>query len=273
VLCKTLGVSQSGYYAWRSRPVSQRCREDARLSAHIQQIFLDHRQVYGSPRIHAVLKAGGIHCSRKRIVRLMQQLGLSAQSKKRRKPTTRSNPAARFAPNQLNREFAASSPNQKWVTDTKAVETVEGWLYLAVILDLFSRLVVGWAMAATEDSELVELALCMALANRRPPAGLLHHSDRGSEDKGDRYLALLREAGIEVSMSRTGDCYDNAAMESFFATLSRECTDRVRFESRQEARSTIFEYLECFYNPIRLHSTFQYVSPIAFEQAFEQPMS
>jgi putative transposase len=273
VLCKTLEVSESGYYAWRSRKVSQHCREDARLCAEIQQIFLDHRQVYGSPRIHAVLKARGIHCSRKRVVRLMQQLGLSAQVKKRRKPTTRSNPAARFAPNHLNREFAASSPNQKWVTDTKAVETAEGWLYLAVILDLFSRLVVGWAMAATEDTQLVELALRMALARRRPPEGLLHHSDRGSEFTSDRYLAVLRAAGIEVSMSRTGDCYDNAAMESFFATLTRECTDRVRFESRQEARVTIFEYLECFYNPIRLHSTLQYVSPVVFEQVFEQPMS
>jgi putative transposase len=273
VLCKTLEVSESGYYAWRSRKVSQHCREDARLCAEIQQIFLEHRQVYGSPRIHAVLKARGIHCSRKRVVRLMQQLGLSAQVKKRRKPTTRSNPAARFAQGHLNREFAASSPNQKWVTDTKAVETAEGWLYLAVILDLFSRLVVGWAMAATEDAQLGELALRMALAHRRPAEGLLHHSDRGSEFTSNRYLAVLREAGLEVSMSRTGDCSDNAAMESFFATLTRECTARVRFQSRQEARVAIFEYLECFYNPIRLHSTLQSVSPVAFEQEFEQPMS
>lgn len=245
--------------------MSQHCREDARLCADIQQIFLDHRQVYGSPRIHAVLKTRGIHCSRKRVVRLMHQLGLSAQVKKRRKPTTRSNPAARFAPNHLNREFAANSPNQKWVTDTKAVETAEGWLYLAVILDLFSRLVVGWAMAATEDAQLVELALRMALAHRHPAEGLLHHSDRGSEFTSDRYLAVLREAGIEVSMSRTGDCYDNAAMESFFATLTKECSARVRFQTRQEARSAIFEYLECFYNPVRLHSTLHYVSPVAFE--------
>jgi putative transposase len=272
VLCKTLEVSQSGYYAWKSREPSQHCREDARLSADIQQIFLEHRQVYGSPRIHAMLKARGIHCSRKRVVRLMQQLGLSAQVKKRRKPTTTSNPAARFAPNRLGREFAASLPNQKWVTDTKAVETAEGWLYLAVILDLFSRLVVGWAMAATEDEQLVELARLLALANRHPQSGLLHHSDRGSEFTSDRYQAVLREAGIEVSMSRTGDCYDNAAMEAFFATLTKECTDRVRFQTRQEARSAIFEYLECFYNPVRLHSTLQYVSPVAFEQAIQSQM-
>ncbi len=247
VLCKTLEVSASGYYAWNNREPSQHCREDARLAAAIQQIFLDHRQVYGSPRIHAMLQARGIHCGRKRVVRLMQQLGLSAQAKRSRKPTTKSDPRARFAPNHLGRQFSAEQPNTKWVTDTQAIETTEGWLYLAVILDLFSRMVVGWAMAATEDEQLVELALRMALAKRRPPAGLLHHSDRGSEFTSDRYLALLHEAGIEVSMSRTGDCYDNAAMESFFATLTKECTGRVRFVSRQEARTAVFEYLECFY--------------------------
>jgi putative transposase len=272
LLCQALDVSVSGYYAWRDRPVSQHCREDAQLAAEIQQIFLDHRQVYGSPRIHAVLKARGMPCSRKRVVRLMQQLGLSAGRKRSRKPTTKSDPRARFAPNRLNREFAASEPNSKWVTDTKAVETAEGWLYLAVILDLFSRMVVGWAMAATEDEQLVELALRMAVVQRHPPTGLLHHSDRGSEFTSDRYLALLHELGIEVSMSRTANCYDNAAMESFFASLTKECTDRRRFESRQQARSAIFEYLECFYNPVRLHSTLQYVSPVAFEQANTSPM-
>jgi putative transposase len=273
LLCKALEVSESGYYTWKGRKVSQHCREDAKLAAEIQHIFLDHRQVYGSPRIHAVLKARGMHCSRKRVVRLMQQLGLSAQTKRSRKPTTKSDPRARFAPNLLNREFSAEQPNSKWVTDTKAVETAEGWLYLAVIVDLFSRQVVGWAMAAIEDSELVELALRMAVARRNPEAGLLHHSDRGSEFTSDRYLALLAERGIQISMSRTANCYDNAAMESFFATLTKECTDRVRFQTRQQARSAIFEYLECFYNPIRLHSTLQYVSPLAFEQANESKMS
>ena len=159
------------------------------------------------------------------------------------------------------------------MTDTKAVETAEGWLYLAVILDLFSRMVVGWAMAETSDEQLVELARLLAIAQRHPPTGLLHHSDRGSEFTSDRYLAVLAALGIQVSMSRTGNCYDNAAMESFFATLTKECTDRVRFQTRQEARSAIFEYLECFYNPIRLHSTLQYVSPVAFEQATDSKMS
>ena len=273
VLCQALEVSESGYYTWKNRKASQHCREDARLAAEIQQIFLEHRQVYGSPRIHAVLQARGMHCSRKRVVRLMQQLGISAQVKRSRKPTTKSDPHARFAPNLLGREFAASEPNSKWVTDTKAVETLEGWLYLAVIVDLFSRMVVGWAMASTEDEQLVELALRMAVVKRHPPAGLMHHSDRGSEFTSDRYLALLAQLGIQVSMSRTADCYDNAAMESFFATLTKECTDRVRFQTRQEARSAIFEYLECFYNPVRLHSTLQYVSPLAFEQANQSKMS
>jgi putative transposase len=247
--------------------VSEHQREDARLSAEIQQIFLEHRQVYGSPRIHAVLRARGIHCSRKRVVRLMQALGLSAQPKRRAGPlTTRSDPKARFAPNILNRDFHAEAPNTKWVTDTTSVDTSEGWLYLAVILDLFSRRVVGWAMAATEDEELVTLALRMAVARRHPEAGLLHHSDRGSEFTSNGYLALLAQEGIEVSMSRTGNCYDNAAMESFFATLKKECTHRQHFQSRAQARQAIFEYLECFYNPIRLHSTLEYVSPVAFEQ-------
>ena len=273
LLCKALEVSESGYYSWKDREAPQHCREDARLAAEIQQIFLDHRKLYGSPRIHAALRARGLQCSRKRVVRLMQQLGLSAQVKKRRKPVTRSDPYARFAPNRLQRDFTAQQPNQKWVTDTKAVETAEGWLYLAVILDLFSRMAVGWAMAASEDSVLTELALRMAVARRHPGADLLHHSDRGTEFTSERYQAALRELGIEVSMSRTANCWDNAAMESFFATLTKECTDRVRFQTRQEARSAIFEYLECFYNPIRLHSTLLYSSPLAFEQANESKMS
>ncbi len=167
----------------------------------------------------------------------------------------------------LKRAFSADRPNTRWVTDTKAVETAEGWLYLAVILDLFSRQVVGWAMAATEDGELLELALRMAVARRQPEAGLLDHSDRGTEFTCDRYQAALGELGVEVSVSRTGNCWDNAAMEAFFATLAKECVNRVKYQTRQEARSSIFEYIECFYNPIRLHSTLQYASPVAYEQA------
>ena len=273
VLCEALEVSESGYYAWRSRAVSQHSREDAHLAAEIQQLFLEHRQVYGSPRIHAALKARGMPCSRKRVVRLMQRLGLSAQRKRSRKPTTKSCPHARFAPNLLQRDFTAAQPNSKWVTDTTAIATDEGWLYVAVILDLFSRLVVGWAMAATEDERLVETALHMAVAQRHPPTGLLHHSDRGTEFTADRYQALLAALGIQVSMSRTGNCDDNAVMEAFFASLTKECTDRVHFRTRQQARSAIFEYLECFYNPVRLHSTLHYVSPLAFEHDHPSKMN
>ena len=185
----------------------------------------------------------------------MHQLGLSAGAKRSRKPTTKSDPRARFAPNHLNRELTAEQPTSKWVSDTKAVEPAEGWLYLAVILDLFSRMLGGWAMAATEDGALVELALRMAVARRLTFAGLLHHSDRGTEFPSDRSQAALRELGIEVSMSRTATCWEKAAMESFFATLTKECLDRPRFQSRQQARSAMFEDLECFDHPIRFHST------------------
>jgi transposase InsO family protein len=265
-LCQALDVSPSGYYAWKQRETSKHCREDAHLSAEIQQIFVEHREVYGSPRILAVLQERGWQTSRKRVARLMRTLGLWAQSKRSRKPTTQSDARARFAANTLNRHFESAQPNEKWVSDTKAVETGEGWLYLAAIVDLYSRLVVGWAMAATKDAVLVNLALRMAVASREPDAGLLHHSDRGSEFTSEQYQAALREVGIEVSMSRTGNCWDNAAMESFFATLTKECLNRRHFRTRQEARSAIFEYIECFYNPVRLHSTLQYQSPKAFEQ-------
>jgi transposase InsO family protein len=272
-MCKVLEVSVSGYYASRQRPVSHHQQEDARLAAEIQTIFLDNRQVYGSPRIHAALQARGMRCGRKRVVRLMQTLGLQAKRHRQHKPTTTSSdPTARFAPNLLDRDFTATGPNTKWVTDITAIPTDEGWLYLAVMLDLFSRTVVGWAMDSSENEHLVTLALQMALARRHPQAGLLHHSDRGSEYTSLGYQALLSALGIEVSMSRTANCYDNAVMESFFDTLKSECVERTHFVSRAQARATIFEFLECFYNPVRLHSTLQYVSPLAFEQAFTPSM-
>ena len=189
-----------------------------------------------------------MRCGRKRVVRLMQALGLQAKQHRKHKPTTtKSDPTARFAPNLLNRDFTAPRPNTKWVTDITAIPTAEGWLYLAVVLDLFSRMVVGWAMASTEDEHLVTLALRMALARRHPQAGLLHHSDRGSEYTSHGYQGLLAELGLEVSMSRTANCYDNAAMESFFDTLKSECVDRTHFQNLVQARLAIFEYLECFY--------------------------
>jgi putative transposase len=276
-MCRALDVSESGYYAWKERPASEHEREDARLSAEIQQIFQEHRQVYGSPRIHAALASRGIHCGRKRVVRLMQALGLSALPKKSRKPqSTKSDPHARFAPNLLDRDFTAEAPNTKWVTDCTMISTMQGWLYLAVVLDLYSRRVVGWAMGATENEELVTLALRMALARRHPQSDcfpLLHHSDRGREYTSLGYQECLKQEGIEVSMSRIGDCYDNAAMESFFATLKKECVYRQHFQNPRQARQAVFEYLECFYNPVRLHSTLEYISPQAFEEADHHLMS
>lgn len=276
-MCRALELSESGYYAWKEREPSVHEREDARIAAEIQQIFQENRQVYGSPRIHAVLKTRGISCGRKRVVRLMQALGLSALPKKRRAPqTTKSDPHAKFAPNLLDRHFHADAPKTKWVTDCTMIPTQEGWLYLAVVLDLYSRRVVGWAMGEAENEELVTLALRMALARRNPQSAcfpLLHHSDRGSEYTSGGYQACLKQEGIDVSMSRTGDCYDNAAMESFFATLKKECVHRQQFYTRKHARQTIFEYLECFYNPVRLHSTLGYTSPRAFEEAVDQQMS
>ncbi len=210
--------------------------------------FLENRQVYGSPRLHVALRDRGWRCGRKRVVRLMRTLGLCAKPRKPRKPTTTSSdPTAHFAPNKLGRDFTAARPNTKWVTDITAIPTAQGWLYLAVVLDLFSRMIVGWAMAPTEDEHLVTLALQMALARRHPQAGLLHHSDRGSEYTSRGYQALLAQMGIDVSMSRTANCYDNAAMESFFDKLKSECVDHTHFQTQAQARSAIFEYLECFY--------------------------
>jgi putative transposase len=265
VLCETLGVSLSGYYAWKKRPLSQHQREDNQLAEHIQVAYHASRQVYGSPRIHAELRDQGIISSRKRVARLMRERGLSACRRHHRTITTKSEPGAHVAPNLLDQDFTAACPNEKWTGDITAIWTYEGWLYLAVVLDLYSRRVVGWAMAATQDEALIERAFQMALLGRHPPAGLLFHSDRGSQYTSDAYQALLADAGATVSMSRTGNCYDNTVTESFFGTLKGECVERTSFQTRGQARQTIFEYVECFYNRVRRHSTLGYVSPAAYE--------
>lgn len=215
-MCHVLEVSISGYYAWRTRPLSQHAREDGHLCELVTQIFQTHRGLYGSPRVHAELQALGIHCARKRVVRLMQTLGLRVSLRPHHVHTTQRQQGARVAENLLGREFGASDPNRKWVVDITDIWTTEGWLYLAVVLDLFSRMVIGWSMASTHDEALVEAALRMALARRAPQRDLLHHSDQGSEYTSEAYLALLEQLGIQVSMSRVANCYDNAAMESFF---------------------------------------------------------
>jgi putative transposase len=214
LLCETLAVSVSGYYAWRNRPMSHHQREDGQLAEHIQAAYHANRGVYGSPRVHTELQAQGIRCARKRVARLMRELELAARRPRHRTKTTRSDLNARMAPNRLNREFTATRPNEKWAGDITAIWTYEGWLYVAAVLDLFSRRVVGWAMAASADESLVETALRMALRQRHPQAGLLHHTDRGCQYTSSAYQALFTDVGITVSMSRKGNCWDNAAMES-----------------------------------------------------------
>jgi transposase InsO family protein len=264
-MCRVLEVAVSGYYAWLRRAPSCRSQESTRLGERIMCIYQENRQVYGSPRIHAVLRAEGHACGKKRVARLMREHGLNAKPRRHRTRTTDSQHEQSVAPNLLNREFTATAPNPKWVADITAMGTAQGWLYLAVVLDIFSRLVVGWAMDAHRDEALVEQAARMALARRHPEPGLLHHSDRGSQYTAEDYQHLLARYGILVSMSGKGDCYDNALMESFFDTLKTECVDRQSFVSRTQARQAIFEYLEAFYNRQRLHSSLGYLSPVTYE--------
>jgi putative transposase len=266
VLCETLRVSVSGYYAWKKRPMSQHQREDQQLAERIHTVYDACRQVYGSPRIHAELRDQGISVSRKRVARLMREQGLSAARRRHRTITTHSEAGARVAPNVVDQDFSATCPNEKWTGDITAIWTYEGWLYLAVVLDLYSRRVIGWAMAATQDEALIEQAFRMALLARHPSAGVLFHSDRGSQYTSDAYRALLADVGATVSMSRTGNCYDNAVTESFFGTLKGECVERTSFQTRGQARQIIFEYVECFYNRMRRHSSLGYVSPVTYEQ-------
>jgi putative transposase len=265
-MCRVLGVGRSGYYAWRSRPASQRAQVDEALVLKIQQEYQLSRGTYGSPRIHAALQKQGVKCGRKRVARLMRLHKITGRKRQKRRPvTTQRDPGAIPAPNLLNQEFCASAPNQKWVSDITYIETLEGWLYLASIVDLFSRRVVGWAMADHMEASLVEDALKMALQQRQPEAGLLHHSDQGRQYTSTVYQSRLASAHCQVSMSRAGNCYDNAAMESFFGTLKTECASQP-FATRAQARTVIFEFIEAWYNRQRLHSSLDYLSPLEFER-------
>jgi putative transposase len=265
-LCQTLEVSVSGYYAWRRRAPSRHQQADEALSTQIRYAFVAGRGVYGSPRVHAFLRHQGIRCSRKRVVRLMRLQGLCATRRRRRKPrTTDSKHPYPIAPNLLERDFTATAPNRKWVADITAIETQAGWLYLSGIVDTYSRRAIGYAMDTRRDEALVEMALEMALFSRRPQAGLVHHSDRGSQYTSWGYRAILESQGIVLSMSGKGEPYDNALMESFFATLKAECVERHHFQTIEQARACIFEYLEVFYNRQRLHSSLGYHAPMAFE--------
>jgi putative transposase len=266
-MCTVLGVQRSGYYAWKRRPISAREQANTELLAKIHEAFEISRRTYGSLRIRRYWMQRGIGFSRHRIRRLMVKAHLIPLKAARWHPqTTKQRSGARIAPNLLNQEFKASRVDEKWAGDITYVDTAQGWLYLAAILDLYSRRVVGWAMADRMDASLVEKAWKMAVAQRHPPAQLLHHTDRGSQYTSETYLKLLERAGCRISMSRTGNCYDNAVMESFFATLKGECAYR-QFTTKSEARWVIFEYIEVWYNRQRLHSSLGYLSPAEFEQS------
>jgi transposase InsO family protein len=266
-MCQVLHVSASGYYAWRKRVPSRRAEANAALTEQIRDIHQASRQTYGSPRVHAALRRRGLVCGRQRVARLMHCEGLVGRSPRRRYPrTTQAAPGNPVAPNVLAQDFFAERPDQKWVADITYVDTAEGWLYLAPVLDLFSRKVVGWSMDNHLYSSLVEDALHMAVTRRRPAPGLLHHSDRGTQYTSAAYQQKLTDLQCRVSMSRTGNCYDNAVMESFFSTLKSECLT-ARFQTRAQARTAIFEFIEVWYNRHRLHSSLGYLSPDEFEHS------
>lgn len=267
VMCRVLGVSRSGYYAWRNRPTSARKMADQALSQHIKEIHQQSRQTYGSPRIQVELAEQGVNCSGKRVARLMRQEEVVAkQSRKFKVSTTDSAHPYPVAPNLLDQDFTTSQPNEKWLADITYIPTAEGWLYLAVVLDLYSRRIVGWAMRDNLERHLVIAALQMALQRRQPSSGLLHHSDRGSQYASDDYQALLTQHQIRCSMSRKGNCYDNAPTESFFGTLKTELVHHCDYQTKAEAKTDIFEYIEVFYNRTRRHSALSYQSPVNFEK-------
>jgi transposase InsO family protein len=267
VMCRVLAVSRSGYYAWCKRPTSARKMADQALSQQIKEIHQQSRQTYGSPRIRAELAAQGVRCGRKRVARLMRQAALCAKHRcKVKVTTTDSAHPYPVAPNLLEQDFSASRPNEKWSGDITYIPTAQGWLYLAVILDLYSRRIVGWAMSDSLERHLVIAALYMAIQRRQPPPGLLHHSDRGSQYASDDYQAVLTQAQMQCSMSRAGNCYDNAPIESFFGSLKTELVHHSHYQTKAEAKTDIFEYIEVFYNRIRRHSALAYQSPVNFEK-------
>lgn len=265
-MCRVLEVSPSGYYEWLRRVPSLRSDLNAVLVKAIREEHDASGKRYGSPMIYHRLRSRGVACSENRVARLMRAHGIRAKQAKKYVATTDSDHRLPPAPNVLGRQFSTSHPDRAWSADITYIWTREGWLYLAVILDLYSRRVVGWATSHTRDCSLVTQALRQALQSRRPAKELLHHSDRGCQYASHEYQLVLEQAGLVVSMSRKGNCWDNAPVESFFATLKRELVEDRRFESRADARRAIFEYIEVWYNRKRLHSSLGYVSPVHFEE-------
>lgn len=267
-MCKTLRVSRSGFYAWLGRSESDRARENRELVEVIRDVFDDSCGIYGSPRVFRTLRHRGLSCGRHRVARLMRTAGLRSRTRQRfRVKTTDSSHSFPIAPDRLDRDFRAESANQVWVSDMAYIHTDEGWLYLAVTMDLFSHKIVGWSMAPSMHADIVVDALKMAINQRRPEPGLIHHSDRGSQYASEAFRSVLAERGLLASMSRKGNCYDNAAMESFFHSLKSELVNHEQYRNHSHARAALFDYIEAFYNRQRLHSTLDYRSPEAFERA------
>lgn len=265
-LCKVLEVSQSGYFAWKERPISRRRREDATLLVHVRSAFSLSNGTYGSPRMTREVQDGGVAVGRRRISRLMRENGLQARKKRRFKRTTDSHHSWPVAPNIMDQDFAAAGPNEKWGADISYVWTREGWLYLAVVIDLFSRRVVGWAIGDRLHRALAVAALRKALTVRTPTGQLVHHSDRGSQYCSIDYQSELRRHGVVISMSGKGNCFDNAMVETFFKTLKSELIWRTTFFTRHDAQVAIARYIDGFYNPIRRHSALDFLSPAQFER-------
>jgi len=269
-MCKVLNVSSSGYYAWYKRPVSAREMANQELVRAIKAAYNSSYETYGSPRIYHELKAYGVACSENRVARLMRLDGIRAKQVRRYKTTTKSNKTRPVAPNLLKRKFVADRPDQKWLVDITYIRTQEGWLYLATVLDLYSRQIVGWAMSDRMTSDLTLAALKMAIQRRQPGPGLIHHSDQGSQYTDGAYQALLKDYGMQASMNGVGTWYDNAPMESFFGTLKSEMVYHHLYHTRDEARSDLFFYIEGFYNRRRRHSSLDYLCPKAYEQFYYQ---
>ena len=270
MLCEALGVSRSGFYAWLNRPRSRRSLEDETLGQQARLSFIDSDRTYGARRVWRDVLEAGYPCGLHRIERLMRIQALRARPRRRSMPVDRGERStAAIAPNLLAREFEASAPNQKWAADFTYLWTAEGWLYVAVVMDLYSRRIVGWSMQSHMTTQLVADALMMAIWRRGKPDALLHHSDRGSQYTSDQFRRLLGELGVTCSMSRSGNCWDNAAMESFFKSLKTERTDQKIYRTRVDAKADVFDYIEVFYNGKRRHSTIGYLSPIQFEQQMQ----
>ncbi len=266
-LCQTLGVSRSGYYAWRRRPASPRTRANARLVGQMQQLHRQTKERYGAVKLWRALLASGVACGRHRVARLRRQYGLMARRVRRFRVVIEHHQFAPPAPNRLQQVFVAPAPNRIWAGDLTAIATRAGWVYLAVILDLYSRRVIGWAMSPRPDQHVALTALQMAMTHRRPRPGLIHHTDQGATYTSVAYQRQLVQTGLVASMSRKGNCYDNAVVESFFSTLKNELVHERDYHTREEAQAEVFEFIEVFYNRQRLHQTLGYVSPVQFEAA------